>query len=187
MRGKQLTALQRAERHSSDFGPGRDVSDLLWLADWRAMGLPNCTLYVVAPLDGWPCKIGVSTAPAKRVSVLQTSVWKQLHVAWCCHLPTLAQAKELERKSHQTLTDRALWLHGEWFDLRPDKAAELVKFEALMLGLNAVDILAPGTVEREFVQKVYDARYGSQSGMMEKIERDAEWRGTDVDILDQTD
>jgi hypothetical protein len=184
---QQLTALQRAERHSSDFGPGRDVGDLLWLADWRAMGSARCSIYVVSPMDGWPCKIGISTAPAKRVAGLQTSVWKQLKVAWSGFLPTMQQAKHLEGNAHSTLTERALWLHGEWFDLRPDKAEELVKFEAMLLGLELVDVLEHGTAERDFVQKTYDSQYGTVSGMMAKIERDATWRGFGVNLLDQVD
>ena len=186
MHGKQLTALQRAERHDDDFGPGRDVSDLLWLADWRAMKLPFCSVYIVSPLDGWPCKIGISTSPQKRVAGLQTACWKQLRVAWSGYLPNIQQAKGLEQKAHQSLTDQSLWLHGEWFDLRPDKAQELVSFEAMMMGLDLKTVLEEGSEERAFVQEVYSRRYGTASGMRQKTERDAQWRGHDVHILDQT-
>lgn len=175
MSGQQLTALQRAERHSDDFGPGRDVSDMVWLADWRAMRLPYCSVYVIAPMDGWPCKIGVSTNPSKRVNTLQTACWKQLHVAWCCFVGTVNAASKLEKQCHSALSDQGKWLHGEWFDMRPDKASELVMFEAVLAGIEYHTELPDG-VAKDFVEKLYRARYAEPKGMREKAERDAKWR-----------
>lgn len=172
MHGRQLTALQRAEQRDV-FDPGRDVMDLVWLADWRSMGLPYCSVYVVAPIDGWPCKIGISTNPMKRIATLQTSCWKQLEVAWCGWAPTLQDAKAIEIRAHQALSDQALWLHGEWFDLRPDKAAELVAFEASLAGIECQTTLPPG-VASDFVQKLYTSRYGTPGGIRDKAERDHE-------------
>lgn len=172
MSGQQLTALQRAEQRDV-FGPGRPVSDLVWLADWRSMGLPYCSIYIVAPIDGWPCKVGISTNPMKRISTLQTSCWKQLEVKWCGWAPTMQQAKEVEMKSHASLTNLGLWLHGEWFDMRPEKAADLVAFEAELAGVSCSTELPPG-VATDFVQKLYTSRYGTPAGIASKAERDHE-------------
>lgn len=169
-RGKQLTGTQIAEQHRETFGSSHDVTDLLWLADWRAIGAPNCTIYVIAPLDGWPCKIGVSTSPRKRLAGLQTSVWKQLQVKWCAHLPTVQQAKALERRCHETLTERSLWLHGEWFDLRPDKAIELVQFEALMAGFECAEQLERGTSEWDYVSAFFRKTSENASATLRRAE-----------------
>jgi len=175
---KQLTPLQVEERHNSNsFGPGRGTDDLVWLVDWRAMGLPNCCVYVIAPIDGWPCKIGISASPHKRVSALQTASWKQLRVYWSAHLPSAAEARALEAKAHAVLTERNLWLHGEWFDLRPDKAIELLQFEAAIAGLDVNDRLAAGSPEFQAAEAVYRKHYYRMSGMMEKLERDNEYWG----------
>lgn len=179
MHGKQLTALQRAEQRDY-FGPSKagHVEDLTWMADWRAIGLPYCSVYVVAPIDGWPCKIGISTNPMKRVSALQTASWKQLEVAWCCFVESVNVAKALERRSHDALTQQSLWLHGEWFDLRPDKAKELVAFEAALAGVETQEALPPG-VALDFVRKLFESRYCSPSGMRGQVERRAAYLGLD--------
>lgn len=158
MRGQQRTAWQLIERETQMGGVPKNVDSLTWLADWRAVGLPYCSVYVIAPLDGWPCKIGISTSAYKRLVQLQTSVWKQLEVKWCGWLPSVKDARSLEKRCHTTLTDTGKWLHGEWFDLRPDKAIELVEFEAALAGVSPSTELPPG-VSRDFVQKLFDARY----------------------------
>ena len=169
MHGKQRTALQIAERHE-EIGPYGDLSDQVWMADWRSMGMPYCSIYVVAPIDGWPCKVGISTNPMKRVSSLQTACWKQLEVAWCGFLGTVKQAADLERRAHQALTNQSLWLHGEWFDLRVDDAKSMVRFEAMLAGLEMHETLPEGAA-MDFVKKLYDSRYGTPSALDHRIAR----------------
>jgi hypothetical protein len=167
---QQMGQRTLAELRDDFYRNSGQVSDMLWLADWRALGAPNCAVYVVAPTDGWPCKIGISTCPRKRLSGLQTSVWKQLEVKWCGHLPSVKSAKALETKCHQTLTDRNLWLQGEWFDLRPDKAVELVQFEAMMLGLELIDAMEEGSPEWEYVSEYFRSKHGTVAGQIRKAE-----------------
>ena len=179
MRGRQLTALQRAEqRDYYGWSKLSDVSNMLWMADWRAIGLPYCSIYVISPQDGWPCKIGISTNPIKRINTLQTACWKQLEVKWCAWAPTVQKAHDLELRSHRTLTDMAKWLHGEWFDLRPDKAIDLVSFEAELAGIEISTELPPGA-STDFVQKLFASRYGTAKGQMDQMERRAEFLGMD--------
>ncbi len=169
MHGRQRTALQIAERHE-EIGPQGDLSKEVWMADWRAMRLPYCSIYVVAPVDGWPCKVGISTNPMKRVSSLQTACWKQLEVAWCGFLGTVKQAAALESRAHKSLTEQSLWLHGEWFDLRVTDAKDLIGFEADMAGLEMHDTL-PSGVALDFVAKLYASRYGTPQALTDRIAR----------------
>ena len=122
----------------------------------------------------------VSVCISQRISSLQTACWKQLEVKWCAWLPTLQQTKELERRSHEALTRENRWLHGEWFDLRPDKASQMVQFEAALAGMELHTSLPPGAA-KDFVQKLFDSRYSTPSGMRGEIERHAEYRGYDND------
>lgn len=180
MSGQPLTVLERAEQREN-YTTSTDVTELTWLADWRAVGLPYCSLYVIAPLDGWPCKIGISTNPLKRINALQTSVWKQLEVKWCGFVGTTNIARSLERRCHEALTEQAKWLHGEWFDLRPDKAIELIGFEAALAGVELVTSLPEGK-PRAFVQALFDQKYTRPSGMAAQIDRKHKSTGIKYDI-----
>lgn len=114
-----------------------DAKDQVWLADWKAHKLPYCSVYIVAPENGWPCKVGISTHAYKRLVGLQTSVWKPLQVAACYWTSTVAEARRLEKEVHKRLSADNVWLHGEWFDMRPDAAKEMVEFVALVEGIEA--------------------------------------------------
>lgn len=137
MRGRQQTAfstfiLDRGGLH-------KDLSEQVWLADWKAAGLPYCSLYIVTPDGNWPCKIGISVNASKRLIGLQTSVWKPLRVAKCYWTATVLQARTLEKAIHKRLTEDNAWLHGEWFAMRPDKATDVVEFVALVEGIELYD------------------------------------------------
>jgi hypothetical protein len=170
MRGQQLTALQVAEQRNG-FSPSTKVENFVWMANWRDMKLPYCSVYVIAPIDGWPCKIGVSTYALKRVIGLQTSVWKQLEIKFCGFVENTRAAREIEQRCHRSLTDQAKWLHGEWFDLRPDAAMELVKFEAELAGIEMHDKLPSEGPIFDHVRKFFDSKYVAPAGQIAQIER----------------
>lgn len=113
--------------------------DYVWLADWRRYKLPYCSIYVVAPDGNWPCKVGISTNPYKRLIGLQTSVWKPLKVTSCYWAKTIKEARELEKQVHKRLTSDNVWLHGEWFDMRPKDAREMIEFVSMVEGLDISD------------------------------------------------
>lgn len=113
--------------------------DQVWLADWRAHKLPYCSLYVVAPDGQWPCKVGISVNPYKRLIGLQTSVWKPLKVMRCYWTNSVAEARALEKAVHLRLSDDNVWLHGEWFDMRPKAATEMIEFVSLVEGIEIFD------------------------------------------------
>lgn len=135
MHGSQLTALEA----NLVRGEKREGVDNVWLVNWKEVGLPYCSIYVVSADNSWPCKIGISTYAEKRVRALQTSVWRPLYVPRCYWAPTVKEAKRLEYAVHKRLTEDSRWLHGEWFDLRPDKAAEMIEFVALVEGIEISD------------------------------------------------
>lgn len=170
MRGRQLTALQVAEQRNY-FSSATRVEDHVWMANWRDMKLPYCSIYVIAPIDGWPCKIGVSTFPLKRVMGIQTSVWKQLEVKFCAFTSSTQVARDLERRCHQSLSDQSKWLHGEWFDLRPEAAADLVRFEAELAGIEIHEKLPSEGDIYDHVRAFFESRYVDPAGMIAAIER----------------
>jgi len=116
-----------------------DATKQVWLADWRAVKLPYCSLYVVCPDGSWPCKVGISVNAMRRLIALQTSVWKPLKVSKCYWTRSVAEARKLEKAVHQRLSGDNVWLHGEWFDMRPNAAAEMIEFVSLVEGIELYD------------------------------------------------
>lgn len=136
-RGRQRTAFNNWMTFDNTWH--FDPNDFMWTVDWRFYDMPNCSLYIVTPDNKWPCKIGISVHPEKRIRSLQTSVWRPLSVAHCFACAGVKEAKSLERKVHETLTDMSRWLHGEWFDMRPEEAADIVRFSASLIGVECTD------------------------------------------------
>ena len=139
-RGSRLTESERffkkmLHAQGNHWLPDQQHKKAVWLVDWKAYGLKYCSLYVVCTDSRWPCKIGISVNARKRVMGIQTGVWRPISVHKCFYLPTVNEARALERKVHDTLTIQGKWLHGEWFDMRPEQAADLIEFEAMILGL----------------------------------------------------
>lgn len=147
MHGQQQTAVMRFFKNGH--GLYKEVDDALWMVDWKKYGLPHCTLYVVSTDSLWPCKVGISVAPRKRIVSLQTSVWRPLHVADCMWMPTVAEAKRLEGEVHRRLAEDGKWLHGEWFDLRAKEAADLVRFTADVVGIECRSTVPEGPVRAD--------------------------------------
>lgn len=137
MRGRQQTAYSSFILDRRGHFP--QPEDQVWLADWKSFNLPYCSLYIVSPDGGWPCKIGISTNARKRLIGLQTSVWKPLKVTHCYWTATVHEARALEKAIHARLTEDNMWLHGEWFAMRPNEAKEIVEFVSLVEGIELND------------------------------------------------
>jgi hypothetical protein len=174
--GSQQTAF--ANYAMKQIHGGMDIAPetMLWLVDWKAYGKPYCSLYVVTPDNGWPCKVGVSVHPYKRVAQLQTSVWKPLEVAGCFWLPTVADAKTLERKLHETLTEENKWLHGEWFDMRPEDVLPLVSFSASVAGVECSDRIEDEHALNDVRERLLAAAYKG-NGQKKRADAFAEFTG----------
>lgn len=165
MRGAQRTGRPAGlvENYNSRFDP----DDYMWLVDWRRYDKPYCSVYVITPDNEWPCKIGVSVFPEKRLQTLQTSVWRRLKVAKCFVCNTTTEARRLEKKVHRTLTDDAKWLHGEWFDMRPDEAADIVTFAASVEGVECTDKIEDEHIRGEVYAFVH--RWVYDPGVMREV------------------
>lgn len=141
MPGQQLPDLQRMQDKSRSIIGAGEPHRHVWLADWREAKLPHCTLYLISPDNDWPCKVGVSTSARKRLTALQTSVWRPIKVDYSVWCRTVAEAKALEKALHATLTEDGKWMHGEWFDMRPNDAIDLISFKAMVMGIECFDVL----------------------------------------------
>lgn len=111
------------------------AQDHLWRVDWKAYGYPYCGIYAVSPDNRWPTKIGISTIPSQRVAALQTACWRRLDIAAYVYCDSVKDARAVEQKTHKILSDDAKIMNGEWFDIKPDKAMEVVSFAAATLGI----------------------------------------------------
>jgi hypothetical protein len=112
-----------------------DLDSHLWRVNWKAEGYPFCGIYCVSPDNRWPTKIGISQNPAKRLVGIQTGVWRRVDVVGYRYCANSTEAREVEKKTHSIFRESSLGLHGEWFDIRGDKAVETVEFAAVTLGI----------------------------------------------------
>lgn len=118
--------------------PGLGFTSLereLWRINWKTNGYPYCGVYVITTDSLYPCKIGISINPIKRLANLQTSHWRPLQISgyrWC---ESQADAVKVEAKAHDILTDEGKALLGEWFDVRVEKAVEAMEWAALTLNV----------------------------------------------------
>lgn len=167
MKASQTLGQQRtAFNNYLMFGDGTaKPEEMVWLVDWRAHQLPYCSLYIVSPDNSWPCKVGISVAPRKRVMGLQVSVWRPLRVAHCFWCPSIKDARSLEARLHETLTKDNKWLHGEWFDMRPEDAVDLVQFEAAMIGVECNSV-----IEEPHIIEEIDASLHSMTAQIKRAE-----------------
>lgn len=141
-----------------------DPARHVWLADWKGFGKPYCTLYVVSPDNGWPCKIGISTRPFQRVGQIQVSVWKPIKVDYSVWCPSTKEARRLEKALHDDLSADAKWLHGEWFDLRPEDTIKLIKFKASIIGVECSDRVEDEDIVHDIAERIEaESRYYASS------------------------
>lgn len=144
----KLTAKRRQGEHITV--PGADTYNELWRLNWKSEGLPYCGIYIVTTDSRYPCKIGISQNPAKRLASLQTSHWRLLQISeyrWCGNEK---EAKQVEQAVHERLKEQEKLLHGEWFDIRPEEAVEAIEWVGLIEGI-AVNKHIPKEIEEDFL------------------------------------
>jgi hypothetical protein len=81
-------------------------------------------VYVIAPLAGYPVKIGVAEKPTKRLAGIQTSCWEELVIHGLYRADNKSNAYRLEKLSHKRLGDRRII--GEWFNVFASDALEVL-------------------------------------------------------------
>lgn len=143
-----------------------DAAHNVWLADWKKHGLPYCTVYVISPDNNWPCKVGISVAPRKRITSLQVSCWRPLKVDYSVWCPTIAEARALENAMHEVLTEDGKWLSGEWFDMRAEHALDLLHFKASVCGIECHDTIKEPIIVKEAEAALY---HFSQCGLFDRL------------------
>jgi hypothetical protein len=83
----------------------------------------NCCVYVIGA-PNQPVKIGLAVDVAKRLSQLQTGFPHRLKI-YEAHEVSSDRARSIERSCHMELRDRRL--NGEWFDVTPTEAAQVLR------------------------------------------------------------
>lgn len=135
-------------------------------------------VYIIARMKGnrptRPVKVGISSNPDKRLASLQTANPFPLVLLTTFYCPTRGMAKELEACFHETQSNRRL--SGEWFDIAPIEAVELLcmnfraAFDALIDDeeLKAIAVEHSGLRENEeklASWKAYASRNLNDNGM----------------------
>lgn len=154
MSGALRTMSRREALHDWE----RPAEEYVWLVNWPAYSLPYCSLYVIAPDGHWPSKVGISTRPEKRVQELQTAHWKALSVAQCFWTPNIRDARCLESKIHETLAGDGAYLLGEWFDKSAKETVDIIKFCALVVGVEINETVSEPEVLEDLSRRVQAER-----------------------------
>lgn len=144
----KLTTQPRQGHHEFDLEPDTE----LWRINWRREGYPFCGIYVVAPDNNWPSKIGISQNPVNRLVALQTSSWRKLAIQKYGYAESFAAARQVEQKAHSILAEDGKAMIGEWFDIRPEQAFEIVEFAAQLEGVE-IRTTAPNDEIRAALKK----------------------------------
>ena len=80
-------------------------------------------VYAIGREEG-PVKIGITSALGGRLSTIQTGCPFKVDILHYCEMSTAEVAREIESDVHWVWKDRRL--HGEWFDIDGDLAAEAI-------------------------------------------------------------
>ncbi len=107
------------------------------------------SVYVIAKMDGGkpvsPIKVGISSNMTARLSTIQTSCPFPIDVIYEFGTPSVEIARHIERSFHETQT--AYRQHGEWFNLDPIVAVQLVCIAYRV----AVEITAPSELQERIL------------------------------------
>lgn len=130
-----MRAASRRQHNDYNYGIQDNDPQQLWRINWKDYGFPYCGVYVITTDSLYPCKIGISVNPVKRLLSLQTSHWRPLQISgyrWC---ENAADAKKVEKEAHEILKEGGKSLMGEWFDIRVDKALEAIDWAGVTLSV----------------------------------------------------
>lgn len=143
-----MKLTQRGRQHSDELLDDREREDELWRVNWRALGYPFCGIYAISPDNRWPTKVGISQNPVKRLINLQGACWKRLDIAAYRYCENFNTARLVEKKAHETLKSDGKLMSGEWFDVRPEQALEVIEFSAQVLGIELRNDIPDATIGR---------------------------------------
>lgn len=86
-------------------------------------------VYVLAGNPGNPVKIGISRSPYRRRSGVQSGQWNELKIFGLRYFRDHAVASSVEKRAHEMAGEKRV--RGEWFNLEPQEALDIVEFAAL--------------------------------------------------------
>jgi len=165
-------------------------------------------VYICAPEDGFPVKIGVSNDLVRRLAGLQPGVWHDLQMreAFFALKPqsredewlsassynaygkdahaTIAGARALEAACHRKLRDLDCHMRGEWFAITVEEAVKAVLKVAKLHGMAAVPVRSVLHYDSDALSRA-DDRKAYQRLMAAAIEA-AECLGKNADVLTET-
>jgi hypothetical protein len=84
----------------------------------------DVSVYVISAGES-AVKVGLATRPDERLRALQTAHYQRLSLFSSIVCTGAAEAIEVEQRAHRLLKDKHL--HGEWFDVLPLEAKEVVE------------------------------------------------------------
>lgn len=84
---------------------------------------PKGLVYIIAPANEWPCKIGYAADVENRLSSLQTGNHVEL-MLWSCWVSDSLTAHAIERLIHSKLGRKRI--RGEWYAVSVSEAEETV-------------------------------------------------------------
>lgn len=83
------------------------------------------SIYVVAPQEGFPCKIGYASSLRKRLKTLQASHWDTLFIHDAVLVKSKRTAMRLEKLCHKRLASDCI--RGEWFNCFAEDAGKMLR------------------------------------------------------------
>lgn len=89
-------------------------------------------IYVVGPLEGFPCKVGYASNLKRRLDGLQTSHWEDLFIHDAILVKSKRTAMRIEKLCHKRLGDKLI--RGEWFNCFADDASNVLRDIAKEMG-----------------------------------------------------
>jgi len=143
----------------------------LWRVPWGRFGFSFCMVYLIGPKMGWPTKIGIAEHVSSRLTDLQVSHWSELviHSAWLC--ASSGEARKVEKASHETLNGDGKRMRGEWVDVRPADATEVVEFCARTMDVEMVTKL-PDTDKFGCVRKYLNGLRNRKEATVIRLRRE---------------
>lgn len=104
-------------------------------------------VYIIAPGEDGPCKVGVANDIAERIRMLNIGNWHDLRLAWFSYVHKRAEhvgstptyqraamfeglsacANALEARAHREMKAMDLHIRGEWFMVTPEECIAVVE------------------------------------------------------------
>lgn len=82
-------------------------------------------VYVIGPVQGWPCKVGIAANVQDRLMGIQTGSWEKLYIHEVFWAVSKSEALKIEKLCKRRLQQHCL--SGEWFHVWTDDMIKELK------------------------------------------------------------